>query len=111
MGHKLRLSVHRKNEFRKKRAKKRRYKVTVRESLPLDLLKISIPKDKLLVSSINERWGIFHGTERNGNGTHLNDTCLVLTFHMTDSTDISRWCLADYPSQSFQVSMCVDHLQ
>ena len=54
MGRKLRLPVHRKNEFKKKRAKKRRYKVTVRESLPLGLLKISIPKDKLLVSSVNE---------------------------------------------------------
>ena len=61
MGRKLRLSVHRKNEFRKKRAKKRGYIVTVRPSLPISLplenftvLKISIPLDKLLVSSINE---------------------------------------------------------
>ena len=61
MGRKLRLSVHRKNEFRKKQAKKQRYTVTVRESLPISLtldkvtvLKISIPKDMLLVSSINE---------------------------------------------------------
>ena len=54
MGRKLRLSVHRKNEFRKKQAKKQRYTVTVRESLPISLtldkvtvLKISIPKDML----------------------------------------------------------------
>ena len=61
MGRKLRLAVHRKNEFRKKLAKKRGYTVTVRQSLPISLpldqvmaLKISIPKDMLLLSSINE---------------------------------------------------------
>ena len=61
MGRKLRLSVHRKNEFRKKPAEKRGYTVTVRQSLPISLpldkvmvLKISIQKDMLLLSSINE---------------------------------------------------------
>ena len=62
MYRKLRLSVHRKNEFRKKRTAKRGCTMKVTRSfpisLPLDLvsvLKVSIPKQvMLLVSSLND---------------------------------------------------------
>ena len=57
-----RLSVHRRNKFRKRRAEKRGYAVIVNEILPpirillhqVMALKISIPKDILLVSTIDE---------------------------------------------------------
>ena len=44
-----RLSVHRKNEFRKRRAKKRGYAVTVKEILPL----ISIPLHQVMALKIS----------------------------------------------------------
>ena len=48
------LSIERMNLGRSRLRNEDTKSHAVRESLPLDLLKISIPKDKLLVSSINE---------------------------------------------------------
>lgn len=46
MPRKLRLSVHRKNQFRKERAKKRKHTVTVTPSLP-----VSIVRDQIILCS------------------------------------------------------------
>ena len=62
------------------------------------ILRLSLPLHAWQPNRLSATVGYI---SRNGNGTRLNDKWLVLTFHMTVSTDISRWCLADYPSQSF----------